>query len=79
MYYLAGYLDNNKLKDCINTFIIDDPGMREQSIKDVIVRFSNGTSDESYLQNLKNSEKNWLNMDPNKAIEGIKETLNKLL
>ena len=79
MYYLTGCIDSNKLKDCINLFIIDDPGMRENSLEDVFVRFSNGTSDEEYLRNLKASDKNWLNMDPREAIEGIKETLNGLL
>ena len=53
--------------------------MRENSLKDVFVRFGNGTSDEEYLRNLKASDKNWLNMDPREAIEGIKETLNGLL
>jgi hypothetical protein len=53
--------------------------MREETLKDVIVRFSNGTSDEEYLRNLNNSDKNWLNIDSSEAIEGIKETLNGLL
>lgn len=79
MYYLTGYLDVIKLKDCINIFIIDDPGMREASVKDVVVRFINGTSDEEYLRNLKNSDKNWLDMDASEAIEGITEMLNRML
>ena len=36
-------------------------------------------SDEEYLRNLKNSDKNRLNIDPGEAVEGIKETLNGLL
>ena len=79
MYYLTDYLDSTKLKECINIFILDDSGMREETLKDVIVRFSNGTSDEEYLRNLNNSDKNWLNIDSSEAIEGIKETLNGLL
>ena len=79
MYYLTSYLDSNKLKECINIFIIDDSGMREESLEDVIIRFGNGTSDEEYLRNLNDSDKNWLNLDPSEALEGIKETLNGLL
>lgn len=79
MYFLTDYLDNNKLKKCVNIYIIDDPGMREDSLEDVVIRFSDGTSDEEYLRNLNNSDKNWLNMDPGEAIDGIKLTLTGLL
>ena len=79
MYYLTDYLDNDKLKDCINILVIDDPGMREESFEDVVIRFSRGTSNEEYLRNLRNSDKNWLGIDPSEAIEVIKETLSKLL
>ena len=79
MYYLTDYIDSNKLKECINIFILDDSGMREESLEDVVARFSSGTSNEEYLQNLNNSDKNWLNLDPSEALEGIKLTLNELL
>lgn len=79
MYYLTDYLDNDKLKDCINILVIDDPGMREESFEDVVIRFSRGTSNEEYLRNLRNSDNNWLGIDPSEAIEVIKETLSKLL
>ena len=79
MYYLTDYIDSNKLKECINIFFLDDSGMREEFLEDVVTRFSSGTSNEEYLQNLNNSDKNWLNLDPLEALEGIKLTLNELL
>ena len=79
MYYLTEYIDNNKLKDCINILIINDSGMREDSFEDVIARFISGTSNEEYLRSINNSDKNWLDVNPTKAIEEITQTLNKLL
>lgn len=58
--YLTTFVEREKLIKYIYTFIISNPGMRENSIDDIRKRVSRTFSDGRYLSRLEQSRKNWL-------------------
>ena len=79
LYYLKDNMDVDDLKKCINEFVIEDPGMRENDMQMVVSRFENSTDDEDYIQGLEMTDKNWLDVDPEVAVRGLSDYLKKLL
>lgn len=63
MCYLVDMLDKEKLMFCIDTFIFDDPGMKENSMSDVRRRVRNTFASDRYIARLSGSRKNWLGID----------------
>ena len=64
MYYLSSHISIELLKDCIDEYIINDPGMKEDSQQDIINRLMKTFSNKRYLNRLSGSDKNWLKIDP---------------
>lgn len=75
MCYLSDLVDRSKLLECFNTVIFLDPGMRENSIADILKRVSNTFSNQRYLSRLRTSQKNWLDM----PIDGVLRKILKFL
>lgn len=78
IYYLFGQIDRKKLLHCLTTLIFADPGMRENTIADIIRRLESTFTSKRYLDHLKTSDKNWLDLDIADVLNGIGDYL-KLL
>lgn len=77
--YLADYVDKDRLVKCLNTYIFDDSGMRENNMNAVMRRVNRTFSDKLYRQNIGRSTRiNWLGIkveDALKKVIGFLETL----
>lgn len=71
MCYLADCVDIQKLKDCLQEFILNDPGMRENSMTDVQKRVSRTFASEGYVKGLSESRHNWLGIDVREALSRL--------
>lgn len=60
MFYLTSKLDSQKLLQCLDEFIISDPGMKENDMGAIVRRVTRTVSSKRYLDKLIDSKKNWL-------------------
>ena len=68
--YLSERVNMEQLKDCIQKYIFDDPTLRNVSdMKAVITRIGQMFTDPGYLRELHKSEKNWLDISDEAALE----------
>lgn len=58
IYYLFGLVSDDDLKQCFQTLIYSDSGMRENTIQDIITRVEKTFQNKVYLERLKSSPKN---------------------
>lgn len=75
LYYLIDVVSKDKLNECIKVYILDDSGMRENSIDDIRKRIKDTFDDQVYISTLKNTDKNWVGKDIKTVIEKIEEFL----
>lgn len=74
--YLKNHVDMSRLADCIKTYIIDEPSMREKDIKDICRRVSITFLNRRFRHNVEQSgDGNWLQMDVGLAFKMIQEFL----
>lgn len=78
IFYLLGLSDRKKLMHCFTTLIFEDPGMRENTMEDIIRRVESTFSNKRYLDRLKGSEKNWLSLEVSEVLTGILGALRSL-
>lgn len=78
IYYLFDLVDRDKLMHCFTTLIFADPGMRENTMGDIIRRVENTLTNKRYLKRLQESEKNWLGLNVENVLEGILNHLREL-
>lgn len=78
IYYLLGLSDRERLCHCFTTLIYADPGMRENSMDDVLRRMDTTFKNRRYLERLKGSEKNWLDLPVPEVLAGIITRLQSL-
>lgn len=78
IYYLFHHVDKKNLLNCFKVLIFDDIKMREQSVDDILQRITSTFKNETYLQNLNTSNKNWLDVENNDAIQFIINSINNL-
>ena len=77
--YLSDYVDKTRLRKCMDTYIFNDPGIRENDMESVIKRISRTFSDKLYKKNIMRSKRaNWLNLEPEDAFTKILEFLRQL-
>jgi predicted nucleotidyltransferase component of viral defense system len=60
MFYLTDKVDSKKLLQCLNTFVISDPGMKENDMNAVVSRITRTFSSKRYIDRLIDSKKNWI-------------------
>ena len=60
MYYQCGKMNKERLKQSLHVFILDDSGMREKSMEDIVRRVQNTFSDNGFRQRADTSDKRWL-------------------
>lgn len=71
--YLTDCVDKNRLQDCLDTYIFNDPYMVENDMEAVIKRVNRTFSDRLYLNNIERSGRsNWLGIQ-------VSDALNKIL
>ena len=77
--YLSDHVDTDRLKECMNAYIFDDPGMRENVKTDVIRRVNTTFENRLYKRNiLRSSKANWLDVPVEDAFKTIAEFLETL-
>ena len=79
IFYLFDLIDRKKLMHCLTTLIFDDPGMRENTLEDIVRRVENTFTNKRYLDRLNGSEKNWLGMEVADVLAGIVDHLRTLM
>ena len=74
--YLTEYVQRERLMECINTYILDDPEMRENNMDAVRGRVSRTFSNRTYRRNLERSGRaNWLRLKVSAACDRIENFL----
>ena len=79
MCYLSDHLDRQRLAQCLNTYILSDPGMRENDMDAILARVQRTFADRTYRQRLERSRSsNWMGISVSEALERIIAFLNIL-
>ncbi len=74
--YLKDHVDMDKLAECIKTYIIDEPSMRENNMDDVRKRISITFDNRGYRRKVETcGDRNWLHMDVEEAFQTIRDYL----
>ena len=77
--YLADHTEDDKLTECIRTYILDDPDMFENSLDDVRRRLEKIFANRKFVKNLERSPKdNWLGIDESEALVRLLRRLEML-
>lgn len=77
--YLADCVEKNRLMECLTTYILNDPGMRENDLDAVRLRVSKTFANKNYRSKIERSGKaNWLRIKATVAFERIEEFLRTL-
>ncbi len=76
MCYLSGHIDRERLRVCFETYIFDDPGMREDDMAAICSRVDSAFANRTYRAHLERSTKvNWLGIEAGEALGRITEFL----
>lgn len=77
--YLSEHIDTGKLRRCIDTYILSDPGMKENDIAAIQQRVQQTFKNRTYRQRLERSgSANWLDIPPDAVMDRIQAFLQKL-
>ena len=79
MYYQCGKMNEEKLFQCLHTFIFDDPGMRENDMNAIYKRVEFVFRDKTYKQRVDKSDKRWMDDAIGEVFNGILEYLKKFI
>ena len=79
LYYLTGVVDKEKLWNCVNIYILNEPEMREATIGDICNRVESTFSNRAYRESIMRARKsNWMNVDVKTAMSGLLTYLRNL-
>lgn len=79
MCYLSEYVDISRLMQCIHTYILEDPGMREDSMEKIRQRVSLTFSNRLYKGYIERAGRaNWLGIQPKAAFDKIERFLRSI-
>ena len=77
--YLSGHLNRDRLIQCLDTYILSDPEMRENSIQDIRHRIHLTFRSRTYRQRLEQAgNANWLNMNVSDVCDRLEAYLEKI-
>ena len=68
---IRDFVSVNELKKCLTIYVYEDSGMRENDIFAVRNRLRFIFDNKRYIENVKRSDKNWLEIPIEEAVEGI--------
>lgn len=70
--FLSEFVDKERLKQCMDTYVFNDADMKEKSFSDVVKRIERTFSNKQYIKNVERSKKtNWLDISTAEAFEKI--------
>lgn len=78
MFYFKDNSDDQKMRESIKYFILNDSGMRENNGADIVHRVSEAFGNEQYLSRVSNSRQRWMDEDIHVIADGIIEYLSSL-
>ena len=78
MCYLSDMVNRDKMMNCLDTFIFNDSGMRENNMQDIRRRVRNTFGSSRYVFRLSSSRKNWLGMEISDVLEKLSSFLDEL-
>ncbi len=79
LYYLSNFVNKDRLMECLHTYILDDPGMRENDMNEILNRVNRTFSDRLYWRNIERSRRNnWLNVRVSDAFKAITDFLESI-
>ena len=79
LYYLTGVVDKEKLWNCVNIYILNEPEMREATIGEICNRVESTFSNRTYRESIMRARKsNWMNVDVKTAMSGVLTYLRNL-
>ncbi len=74
--YLKDHVEIERLMECVQIYIFDEPTMKEKNMDDVRKRISATFNNRQFRANVeKSGDRNWLQMDVGEAFEAILEYL----
>ena len=79
MRYLSDLMDRDKLITCLEVFIFNDLGMRENSMEDICRRVRSTFASSRYVSRLSSSKKNWLGMENSDVLEQLSSFLEEIV
>jgi len=69
IYYLSERADKKKLLYCMEKYIFEDSSLSVNNMADVILRLEQVFSNESFIQSVSRSRRNWLDISAEEALE----------
>ena len=78
MYYQCDKVDVLKIKQCLEIYVFNDLGMRENNMKDVMKRVSTTLNNSEFRTRVDNSDKKWIDDNISDIFETIVDFLEKL-
>ena len=78
MCYLCDVVNRKRIMSLLRIFIIDNPEMRENDIAAIADRLSRTFKSRTYMQKLRQTDVNWLEVSPQVAVTRILNFLNQL-
>ena len=67
MCYLCEVVNKQRFMSFLHVFIIDNPEMKERSVADILKRLTRTFKSRTYMQRLRQTDANWLDVSPQKA------------
>lgn len=71
MFFLSQDSDKESLMECIESYILNDPNMREDNIEAIEQRVKNSFRDQLFLKRLETTDKRWIDENIDVITEGI--------
>lgn len=78
MYYLKDHVQVDKLYVALDTYIFNDPRMRENHGNDIARRLDMTFRDKVYVRTLEKSDKRWIDEDINVVLSGLRNFISSL-
>lgn len=71
MYYLKDTIDIERMRICLNSYIFNDPQMRENDVEDIVSRLKKSFNNKAYINRLNTTDKKWLDEDIDAILDGL--------
>ncbi len=78
MFYLKDVISREKVLEIVDILILQDEGMFENSVNDIVRRVSRTFKDDQYIRRVSGSRQRWLDNDIHEITDGIVAYLDSL-
>ena len=78
LYFLKDGIDIDKLKICLDSYVYNDPKMREKNSADIVRRVKIAFNNRAYISRLRTTDKKWLDEELDDILNGLIEYIEKL-